>query len=183
MAGHLKAKEQKVIRKAVKIIIHSLYDPLTNENDIGLVKVTEPFDFVNTKGLINSACLPPPSLEPGMYIKGELTVSGFGSAMESGEATDHLIAVNVPMIDPSSCRSMYGSDQPLRNMICAGSSSAESSLSCSGESGGPLIGRDVDNRAIVLGISSFGYGCPTTGFPAVYTDVRKFVEWIVSKAT
>ena len=40
---------------------------------------------------------------------------------------------------------------------------AESSLSCSGESGGPLIGRDADNRAIVLGVSSFGYGCPTTG--------------------
>lgn len=163
-------------------MIHSLYDPLTNENDIGLVRVTESFDFINSKGVVNAACLPPPSLEPEMYIRGELTVSGFGSTIDSGEAADHLIAVSVPLINPNSCRQMYGSDQSLRNMICAGLSSAESSLSCSGESGGPLIGRDVDNRAIILGISSFGYGCPTTGFPAVYTDVRKFVDWIVSKA-
>ena len=186
VAGHLKVNDQKIIRKASRIISHPNYDSISNENDIALVRVSEPFDFQNSKGAINAACLPPPTLTPNQYIRGDLVVAGWGHPQESAEATgedSHLMAMSVPLIDENICKSMYGPDTTLRNMICAGISSAESGLMCSGESGGPLIGRDLDNRAIILGISSWGYGCPSTGFPAVYTDVKKYIEWIIQQGT
>ena len=52
------------------------------------------------------------------------------------------------------------------------------------ETGSPLIARDADERAVLLGIASTGYSCSrrTAGLPTVYTDVRQFIDWIVERA-
>jgi len=54
--------------------------------------------------------------------------------------------------------------------------------SCSGDSGGPLIFQDNPNDPMfVVGIVSFGTDPCGEGFPGVYTDTRKYSQWIRSK--
>lgn len=65
------------------------------------------------------------------------------------------------------------------NKLCAGGSGKDS---CGGDSGGPLMlqgaHRNVD-RLIQYGIVSYGPRLCGSSFPGVYTDVTKFMKWIL----
>ena len=54
--------------------------------------------------------------------------------------------------------------------------------SCQGDSGGPLVYRAFsDDPWTQVGIVSFGTGRCGAGFPAVYTKVEAYMDWIASK--
>jgi secreted trypsin-like serine protease len=51
---------------------------------------------------------------------------------------------------------------------------------CQGDSGGPLMMFSSNNRWILMGITSYGYGCAQPDSSGIYTRVAAFQGWIHS---
>lgn len=84
----------------------------------------------------------------------------------------------VPLLPREDCKLRYGQKFTNR-MICAGNLSEDKRVdSCQGDSGGPLMCQRSNGRWIILGITSWGYGCGRKDSPGVYTKVSKYVPWI-----
>lgn len=83
-------------------------------------------------------------------------------------------------MDQGSCAARYNtlgifvSD----NQLCAGGIYAQDT--CDGDSGNPLM-KVAGNYWIVEGIVSFGRGCGLEDWPAVYTRVANYEDWIRSQ--
>ena len=54
--------------------------------------------------------------------------------------------------------------------------------SCQGDSGGPLVCQRKDGSWVLLGITSYGRGCARARKYGVYTDTRKYLNWIKAAA-
>ena len=51
---------------------------------------------------------------------------------------------------------------------------------CAGDSGGPLVGTS-HGHAVLVGITSFGFGCARSGHPGVYTRVASIRGWALGQ--
>lgn len=66
----------------------------------------------------------------------------------------------------------------VRNIIVLTQTDVDNSISIkTGDSGGPLQIVGNSRLAIVVGVVSFGKGCPSE-LPGVYSRVAHFLEWI-----
>lgn len=84
----------------------------------------------------------------------------------------------VPLLPQEDCEARYGHKFTNR-MICAGNLSEDKRVdSCQGDSGGPLMCQRSNGRWVIVGITSWGYGCGRKDSPGVYTKVSKYVPWI-----
>lgn len=84
----------------------------------------------------------------------------------------------MPLLPRGVCESRYGKKFTNR-MLCAGNLSEDNRVdSCQGDSGGPLMCQRSSGHWVILGITSWGYGCGRKDSPGVYTKVSKFVPWI-----
>ena len=88
-------------------------------------------------------------------------VLGWGTTSEKDLFNAKLRDAVVPLDPDSRCSAAYGGSFDRRDMMCAGSTDADT---CQFDSGGPLI---VDGR--LAGITSWAYGCARSGYPGVYT--------------
>lgn len=59
--------------------------------------------------------------------------------------------------------------------LCAGD---EMKDACDGDSGGPIVTRDIHNNDIQVGIVSWGFECAHNDFPGVYARVSTAFDWI-----
>lgn len=126
---------------------------------------------------IKPICLPLPSEQAN--INDELSVSGWGKT-ETGYNSPIKLKVSVPIKLFSNCASTYRSAGVTLGdtQICAGGENGKDS--CTGDSGGPLMNYSPTNtnQFYVEGIVSFGPDCGRRGFPAVYTKVSRYLDWI-----
>lgn len=49
---------------------------------------------------------------------------------------------------------------------------------CQGDSGGPLMMFTPNKQWMLVGLTSFGYGCARKSYSGIYTRIAAFKEWI-----
>ncbi|XP_045483934.1 venom protease-like isoform X2 [Pieris rapae] len=166
-------------------IPHSEFRRGPPENDIALLRVEGEINFSYPN--VEPICLPiTPELQNKVldYMTG--TVAGWGVTETRKEAT-RLMKVDIPVKSNSDCK-MYYLNSPnqhhyfkraMKNQFCAGELGKDS---CDGDSGGPFMIKDIYkdvNRYVQYGVVSSGPGLCGSGEPGFYTDVSKFVNWIL----
>lgn len=162
---------------------HERYDAcnfIHNNEDIAIIKLTEPIDYrftIDGYGSINRPCMPKSSLVA--YKEGErVIVSGWGVISENQRQLSNILRfVQVEVVNTKSCQRVYRGRVTETGHVCAGMQFGGKD-SCQGDSGGPLVRVVENNRYELVGIVSFGYGCAQAGSPGVYTRVANYLDWI-----
>lgn len=135
--------------------------------------------------ILNDNSLFPPDENSPDTRSVKLTVSGYGRLSSQGDIANHLRSVDVPIVPYISCKERYLHTNRTGH-ICAGSTGADS---CQGDSGSGLWRREVVNissggvlrleeKTVLYGIVSYGYGCASRYSPGVYTRVTGYYNWI-----
>ncbi|XP_064088271.1 chymotrypsin-C-like isoform X2 [Macrobrachium nipponense] len=160
-----------------KITLHPAFDKNTTANDIAILKTEQriPFDIKNT---VSPICLPE---DPNnKYENTEVFLCGWGRTIGSDNSSRSPVLLHTvtTTITNGMCKKMLGPKYFISNeKICALASGKGQGLSCSGDSGGPLMyqhGSHVDQ----IGIVSSGPGrCPRE-FPKILTRVTSYLDWI-----
>ena len=157
-----------------EVISHSNYG--WNGNDIALLKMKEPIQFNDNVQPISIICSA--QVSDGVQNVGEMaTVTGWGNTSQGGSGSEILQFIEVPIINPN--------DPDLGNInintnteFFAGAIDGGMD-SCQGDSGGPVAVRNAeDTEWLLIGITSWGYGCAQDGYPGVYTKVSNYINWI-----
>lgn len=160
--------------RTVKKIFVADYDKSTKVNDIAILQLND--DVVPGARLdthpIKSVDLP--SGDDDATGK-NCTVSGWGHfSASAGTGPKVLYETQVLVASQKGCEKMLaGLPFDRRAMICAGGKDRDA---CQGDSGGPLV---CNHDGKLYGIVSWGVGCATEGIPGVYTEVKKYVPWIM----
>ncbi|XP_048472153.1 neurotrypsin [Rhincodon typus] len=159
-----------------RIVTHKNYKPDSSDNDIALVRMKgKEGHCVTFNQYATPVCLPARK-ERIRINKHSCYITGWGDTGRSYSRT--LLQGAVPLLPKKICKSRY-SDKFTPRMICAGNLSEHKRVdSCQGDSGGPLMCQRTGGRWVILGITSWGYGCGQRDSPGVYTKVAKFVSWI-----
>ncbi|XP_076008714.1 trypsin-2-like [Genypterus blacodes] len=151
------------------VIRHSGYNPNTLENDVMLIKLSEP-------AILNSYLQPvalPTSCAPaGTMCK----VSGWGNTMSATADENKLQCLNIPIRSDEDGHNSYPG-MIDNTMFCAGYLEGGKD-SYQGDSGGPVV---CDGQ--LQGVVSWGYGCAEKDHPGVYAKVCAVVDWLHSTMT
>ncbi|XP_010175320.1 neurotrypsin-like, partial [Antrostomus carolinensis] len=159
-----------------RIVLHRNYWAGSNDNDIALVRMRgREGHCLSFSHHVLPICLPNRKEKPDINREACI-ISGWGDTGKSYSRT--LLQGVVPLLPREDCEVRYGQKFTSR-MICAGNLSEDKRVdSCQGDSGGPLTCQRPNGRWIILGITSWGYGCGRKDSPGVYTKVSKYVTWI-----
>ncbi|XP_043935327.1 trypsin-like [Protopterus annectens] len=148
-----------------KAILHPLYDYMTVNNDIMLLKLASPARL--------TPYVQPIRLPRHCPVDNTLClVSGWGNTLSNGELfPGSLQCLEVPVISESLCHNLYPG-KITKNMFCAGYLDGGKD-SCQRDSGGPLV-----CNGELWGVVSWGEGCALPNLPGVYTKVCNYLFWI-----
>ncbi|XP_055323307.1 serine protease easter-like isoform X2 [Sitodiplosis mosellana] len=147
-------------------------------HDIALIRLAQSITFTDW---VKPVCLPfALHLRNRTYTNVHLSVAGFGRT-ENGTLSDVKMKVEINGFNWNRCNDKYGR-RLIAAQLCAGGE--EGKDSCSGDSGGPLHADDKTSRGIpytyLAGIVSRGpQRCGTPGYPAIYTKVDQYLDWIM----
>lgn len=148
--------------------IHHLYNPVTSDNDIGVLILDRDITDIE----------PIPLLSPGSgadNVGSQATVIGYGRD-ESGFASVTIRDVDLTIVDNTICIDYLGFPQKnFFNLLCTNGFFQGPS---SGDSGGPLIVTDTDGVKKLAGITSYGFTTPNFFQGANYTRITHFWSWI-----
>merc|ERR1719319_944709 len=154
-----------------RILVHPNYKLTATrvENDIALLQLERPFKRNSYKGIIKRYT--------NVNIRDSRThlqVLGWGVVREDGPTADSLYKATVPVIPQAECLGLAPPPHP--GILCAGWLKGGVDA-CQGDSGGPLVQRR-GGKYMLVGITSYGYGCARPGTPGFYTNVAAYRSWI-----
>ncbi|KAJ3632562.1 hypothetical protein MTP99_009562 [Tenebrio molitor] len=151
--------------------LHPDYNPLTLENDLGLIKLRMPITFTDY--------IKPIGRLPLSEIPDFVSTSTFGWGQTSDDDAglaaqlNYVIVVTITNVE---CKIIYGS-QITDNMVCVEGNYNEGT--CYGDIGSSLIQYYSTGHAIPVAVSSFvsGNGCESTD-PSGFTRTFPYNAWI-----
>lgn len=162
-------------------IPHPDYNPLAVEqyNDIALLRMAQRITYTD---FVKPICLPrTQDLRMKETVGQKFQVAGWGRTATARYSTVKQ-KVGVDGVDLQQCNSVYQQERVtlLDRQLCAGGQVGKDS--CQGDSGGPLMGVSMNANVqfwYLVGLVSFGpTPCGQEGWPGVYTNVAKYVDWI-----
>ncbi|XP_040587877.1 coagulation factor XI isoform X1 [Mesocricetus auratus] len=166
--------EDTAFFRVQEIIIHDQYKTAESGYDIALLKLETTMNYTDSQRPI---CLPSKGDRNVLYT--ECWVTGWGYAGPRGEIQSTLQKAKIPLVSNKECQTGYRNHKITNRMICAGYKEGGKDA-CKGDSGGPLSCKH-NGVWYLVGITSWGEGCGQKERPGVYTNVAKYVDWILEK--
>ncbi|KAM7313037.1 proclotting enzyme isoform X1 [Ixodes scapularis] len=163
----------------VQIHRHSDFNSRTYLNDVAVLKLRRPVPLNKDIALI---CLPYGPLQTDTYEGKMANIAGWGELYYGGPSSASLQDTRIPIQSLDTCKESFKrtSITFTDNYLCAGSLKGDKDA-CRGDSGGPLMLLDQQERFTIIGITSFGRRCAEPGYPGVYTRVAKYLDWIAQR--
>ncbi|CAH2099059.1 unnamed protein product [Euphydryas editha] len=167
------------VHRVSQIVVHDSYNTPIRSNDVAVMTLST---SVRLSASVALAVLP----VQGAVVPDNVPVViiGWGRTNASlAQGSEELNEVQVYSVPLNTCRERYQflesyTDQSFPvtdNMICAGLLNIGGKDACQGDSGGPAL-----YRGVVVGITSWGWGCAQALFPGVNTRVSSYTSWINS---
>ncbi|KAI8871671.1 trypsin-like serine protease [Ramicandelaber brevisporus] len=170
-----------VTRNVKEVFVNPYYNPDEMTNDIALLKLDKPIDFI-ANGTNGQIPVQPAKID-SRVVKDTDTfeAAGWGLTVEAGsETSDTLLRVQVKALDAETCKKERKSykDQNV-DVICTGKTPGRDT--CQGDSGGPLTYvSDKDVRTLV-GLTSYANGeCGGKDTLAFYTHIHYQLPFITA---
>lgn len=173
----IKTKEKHQKRGVRQVIVHPFYVPLMYFNDIGMLKLSKPFDLDMT---VLPVQLAKKNTFDGLelstlYSVRKCIVTGWGlKHYQSTDTVDELRSVSISLIDNKQCESLLAElgmfSTVLDSQFCTMEIAKDA---CQGDSGGPLLCNGTQ-----VGIVSYGKECGSYLMPSIWTRVDKMTDWI-----
>uniref|UniRef100_A0A8C3KTV3 Chymotrypsin like n=1 Tax=Calidris pygmaea TaxID=425635 RepID=A0A8C3KTV3_9CHAR len=157
------------VKTVSRAVTNPNWNPNTLNNDITLLKLSSP---AKLGPRVSPVCLAPANLVLPTNLP--LVTTGWGRISTTCTYAPALgRQVVLPLISPSQCTQYWG-NRITSSMLCAGGVGASS---CQGDSGGPLVYQN-GNVWTLAGIVSWGNSNCNVRWPAIYTRVSQFRNWI-----
>ncbi len=157
--------------------VHPRFDPITYENDVGLLELTYPVNDIKPVSIVSSVTVEGVYAPPGTNA----VVMGWGQdpkAPDTGIHNPLLQQLPAQIRSRSVCnRPDYYNGKLKRSMVCAGVLDSGKGF-CLGDQGAPLVVVLKSGKILQVGLASFGYTCDGWRNPGVYTRLAVVAPWI-----
>uniref|UniRef100_A0A8C3YP45 Complement C1s subcomponent n=1 Tax=Catagonus wagneri TaxID=51154 RepID=A0A8C3YP45_9CETA len=155
-----------------QIFLHPQYNPMTFENDVALVELS---DSPVLNDFVMPICLPQGPPQKGAMV----IVSGWGKQFLQ-RFPETLMEIEIPIVDHRICQEAYAplKKKVTRDMICAGEKEGGKDA-CAGDSGGPMVTLDRESgQWYLVGTVSWGVDCGKKDRYGVYSYIFYNKDWI-----
>ncbi|CAH1232239.1 PRSS12 [Branchiostoma lanceolatum] len=181
VVGDLNKRFEEGTEQEFEILVVHVHENYTeevtdsNDYDIALLRLRKKNGrCAQLTDHVRTACLP---TSANQFHDGyKCVISGWGNTNTDEFSPNTLMKAIVPLLPHADCSRRYRNKMTPR-MLCAGYMQTGGVDTCNGDSGGPLV-CERDGRWTVWGITSFGFGCASPGFPGIYSRVTEFLPWI-----
>jgi len=159
---------QGQVRKTSRVVLHPRFDYGTYAYDAAVLELDRPVNRAPLIGLLA------PGANRPERVGRSAVVAGWGNTLRQSPAfsepdnlPNRMQEAQVPIVSVSEC-GVYEPAFAPGVQVCAG---RENRDTCQGDSGGPLFVTANGVRR-QIGITSYGAGCGSRGYPGVYTEVN-----------
>ncbi|XP_043207232.1 chymotrypsin-like elastase family member 2A [Amphibalanus amphitrite] len=186
-AAHCMHPEEAGTRNISRVVRHPRFNGA--QNDVAVVRLSTPVKL--TEGLW-PVCLPP---RQSPVTGGPLWAAGWGATQRDGHPASELADTPLQLTDLNRCEETYrrtplfdarfpGGFQGTKLCVSRVGGAPRDSAACPADSGGPLMEPTEGGRYQVVGVWSIGMeSCGTDQFPAIYTRVAAYTDWIFANLT
>ncbi|XP_068111129.1 transmembrane protease serine 6 isoform X2 [Hyperolius riggenbachi] len=163
---------KEMVFKVTQLLLHPYHDVDSHDYDIALVQLDHAVPL--TYPHVQPICLPASTHH--FPTGSKCWVTGWGAVSDNGPTSDILQKVDLTLISQDICSDLYRYQISPR-MFCAGYLDGTKDA-CQGDSGSPLVCKDLRGRWFQAGLVSWGAGCAIPKYYGVYTRITKLVGWI-----